>query len=50
MAYQYVTGAAVAPDVINEEDQIKQILHWCGFVQPAHQNAIYNDSIQDDNI
>lgn len=47
MAYQFVTGATNAPDVIIEENQIKQILYWCGFVTPANQTAIYGDSIQE---
>lgn len=47
MAYVFVTGADIAPNVIDEKDQIKQILHWCGFTTIAHQAAIYSDSIQE---
>ena len=43
----YVTGAIDAPEVITEEHQIKQILHWIGFTTVAQKNAIYGDSIQE---
>ena len=47
MAYVFVDGAVLAPDVITEENQIKQILHWCGFRTTSQRNAIYGDSIQE---
>ena len=46
MAYVYVTGINVAPDVVTEERQVKQMLHWSGFTTEGQKNAIYNDSIQ----
>ena len=45
MAYVFVTGAVAAPDVITEQNQILQILHWVGFTN-AQSNRIYGDSLQ----
>ena len=47
MANVYVTGDTNTPDVMNEEFQIKQILHWAGFVAEAQKTAIYGNSIQE---
>jgi len=41
----YVTGNDVTPDVMTEEFQIKQILHWIGFATDVQKNAVYNDSM-----
>ena len=46
MAFVFVNGADMTPDVLTEENQIKQVLHWCGFRSQAHKNALYGDSIQ----
>ena len=37
----------MTPDVMSEELQIKQILHWIGFTIAGQKNAIYSDSIQE---
>ena len=47
MAYTYILGDVIAPEVITEEYQIKQILHWVGFTTTSQKNAIYGDSIQE---
>ena len=47
MAYVHVTGDTNTPNVINEEFQIKQILHWAGFTGDAQKTALYSDSIQE---
>ena len=44
-AYVYVTGAMKAPDVITEEFQIKQSLHWIGFGTEFMKDNIYDDLI-----
>ena len=41
----YVEGDDITPDVMTEESQIKQILHWIGFVTDAHKDIIYDDAI-----
>ena len=43
MAYVYVTGDNNTPDDIDEEFQIKQILHWTGYMGDAQKNALYVD-------
>ena len=48
MAYVFVTGATAAPDVINENDQIQQILRWIGFTE-AQTNNLFGDSISSYN-
>ena len=48
-ALVYVTGDDVTPAVMNEEFQIKQILHWIGFVTAGQKNAVYEDSISSYN-
>ena len=48
-ALVYVTGDDVNPAVMNEEFQIKQILHWIGFVTAGQKNAVYEDSISSYN-
>ena len=45
MAYVFVDGADNTPDVMTEQEQILQILHWVGFTD-AQANRIYADSIQ----
>jgi len=47
LAHAYVTGNTNAPDTMDEEIQIKQILHWAGFTSAVQKNAIYDDSIQE---
>ena len=44
-AYVYVTGAMKAPDVITEEFQVKQSLHWIGFGTEFMKDNIYDDLI-----
>ena len=41
----YVEDDDVTPDVMTEELQIKQILHWIGFVTDVQKNAVYADSM-----
>ena len=43
--YVYVTGATEAPEVITEEFQIKQYLHWIGFGTDSMKENLYNFSI-----
>ena len=44
MAYEFVLGAIAAPDVFNEDNQIKQILQWIGFTA-AQSNNLFSNSI-----
>ena len=44
-ALVYVTGNDVTPENMTEELQIKQILHWIGFVTDVQKQAVYEDSI-----
>ena len=48
-ALEYVIGDDVTPVVMNEEAQIKQILHWIGFITAGQKNAVYEDSISSYN-
>ena len=43
--YVYVIGATEESDVIIEEFQIKQLLHWIGFGTASMKDHLYNDSI-----
>lgn len=47
MAFVFVSGADNTPDVMTEEFQIKQILHWAGFTNVNQMNSIYHDSIHE---
>ena len=47
MAFVFVSGADNTPDVMTEEFQIKQILHWAGFTNVNQMNLIYHDSIHE---
>ena len=44
-SYLYVTGATEAPEVITEKFQIKQSLHWIGFVTDSIKENMYDYSI-----
>ena len=41
--YVYVTGDTEDPEVITEELQIKQSLHWIGFGTDSMKDKLYND-------
>ena len=43
--YVYLTGATEAPEVIIEEFQIKQSLHWIGSGTDLTKDNLYDDSI-----
>ena len=43
--YVYITGATEAPEVITEEFQIKQSLHWIGFGTDLMKENLYDKSI-----
>ena len=43
--YGYVTGATEDLEVITEEFQIKQSLHWIGFGTNSMKENLYNDSV-----
>ena len=46
MAFVFVTSVVITSDVITEENQIKQVLHWCGFRTQASRNTLYGYSIK----
>ena len=41
----YAEGDAVTPNDMTEESQIKQILHWIGFITDAQKDTVYGDAI-----
>ena len=43
--YVYVTGAMKAQEMITEELQIKQYLHWIGFGTDSMKDNMYDNSI-----
>ena len=47
MAFVFVSDIDDTPDVMNEEHQIKQILHWAEFRFVEQRNLIYKDSIHE---
>ena len=44
-SFFYVTGATEALEVITEEFQINQSLHWIGFGTDSMKNNLYDDLI-----
>ena len=48
MAYVFVTRATAAPDVVNENYQIRKILRWISFTE-AQTNNLFDDSISSYN-
>ena len=47
--YVYVTGATETPDVITEDLQIKQSLHWVGFGTDSMKYNMYDNLISSFN-
>ena len=41
----YTSSDVMTPDVMTEEHQVKQILHWIDFTTDDQKNAVYSDSI-----
>ena len=46
MAFVFVNGVDMTPDVLTEGNQIKQVLHWRGFRSQVNKNTLYGDYIQ----